>query len=146
MQKPKTWSHDQHIEYELARHTISSLVAILRRQAYVTKDVMKKDVMKTRARELAQEKYNFDGFDDILVKKVNDTYSYLETSNLSGSIFSDTFKTKSLGFMVNISGMVISFFKIWFMNSFFYPFSCFFKTFLISRKSGLNKPVIFFPK
>jgi len=77
MTRQKTWSYDQQIQYELALDTISSLKAILRRQAHIIKDVMKKDVMKTRANELAQEKHNFNGFDDKIVKSVISTYSAL---------------------------------------------------------------------
>jgi hypothetical protein len=75
--KNNTWTYDQQIQYELALDTISSLKAILRRQAYVIKDEKKIKALRARSIELAKEKYNFNGFDDEIVKSVIDTYSEL---------------------------------------------------------------------
>jgi len=77
MTKPKTWSYDQQIQYELARDTISSLAAILSRQSRVIKDTDKIKIMKKRASELGKEVQHFNGFDDVIVKNVITTYSAL---------------------------------------------------------------------
>lgn len=77
MTKPKTWSYDQQIQYELARDTISSLAAILSRQSRVIKDANKIAIMKKRASSLKKEVRYFNGFDDEIVKNVITTYSAL---------------------------------------------------------------------
>jgi len=77
MTKPKTWSYDQQIQFELANDTITSLQAILLRQSWVIDDEVKKEVLQTRAVELYGEMNNYNGFDDEIVKDVIDTYSAL---------------------------------------------------------------------
>lgn len=75
--KPKTWTYEQQIEYELALDTLSSLEAILRRQSRIITDKDRINKYKQRALELHKESRKFDGFDDGIVKDVNDTYSAL---------------------------------------------------------------------
>ena len=77
MTKPKTWSYNQQIQFELANDTITSLRAILLRQSRVIKDANKIENFKKRATELYAEMNNYDGFDDEITKDVIDTYSAL---------------------------------------------------------------------
>ena len=72
--KPKTWTHEQQLEFELARDALSSLGAILFHYSRHTKDQELKRRIDERELELHNERYKFDGFDDEIVNAVNDTY------------------------------------------------------------------------
>jgi len=83
--KPKTWTHEQQLEYELARDALSSLEAILFHYKRHTKDPNLKERIEERELELYNERYKFDGFDDAIVKAVNDTYWKLIRENSEDS-------------------------------------------------------------
>ncbi|SFV90188.1 hypothetical protein MNB_SV-4-1304 [hydrothermal vent metagenome] len=79
--KPKTWTHEQQLEYELARDALSSLEAILFHYKKHTKDPKLKERIEERELELFNKRYKFNGFDDAIVKAVNDTYWTLIRKN-----------------------------------------------------------------
>ncbi len=81
----KTWTHEQQLEFELARDALSSLEAILFHYKRYIKDQKLKERIEERELELFKERYKFDGFDDEIVKAVNDTYWPLIRENSEDS-------------------------------------------------------------
>ena len=81
----KTLTYKQQLDYELARDALSSLEAILFHYKRYTKDLKLKERIEEREMELYNERYKFNGFDDEIVKAVNDTYWPLIRENSEDS-------------------------------------------------------------